>query len=406
MPARPARKKNAAIAIDSSSDEENMAPNEKSPATKNPPPTPENNASNNQNPSSAATRTTNSAPTSEGGQALAQLDKQVQFQDEEEEATFRPTMFLETVGVSKQDIQKLMINGYTTVDAIAYTTKKDLCKINGLSENKIEKILAECMKICPGGFETASSIHQRRATLVQLSTGSQQLDKLLQGGIETGSLTEVFGEFRTGKTQLFHQLAVTCQLPIDMGGGEGRCLWIDTENTFRPERIVQIAQRYGLNPKAAMDNIAVATAQNTDIQLKYLEEAAAVMSSQRYSLLIVDSATALYRTDFIGRGELAARQQHLALFLRRLQRLCDVFGVAVVISNQVVATVDGMAVGDNKKPIGGNIMAHASTTRLYFKKGRAETRICKIYDSPCLPEGDARFAISTKGIVDCADEDD
>jgi len=239
-----------------------------------------------------------------------------------------------------------------------------------------------------------------------LSTGSQALDKLLQGGIETGSLTEIFGEFRTGKTQLFHQLSVTCQLPIDMGGGEGRCLWIDTENTFRPERIVQIAQRYGLNPKAAMDNIAVATAQNTDIQLKYLEEAAAVMSSQRYSLLIVDSATALYRTDYRGRGELADRQQHLALFLRRLQRLCDVFGIACVISNQVVADPGGMGIGDNKKPIGGNIMAHASTTRLYFKKGRAETRICKIYDSPCLPEGEARFAISTKGIMDCAEEDD
>ena len=140
-----------------------------------------------------------------------------------------------------------------------------------------------------------------------------------------------------------------------------------------------------------------------------LEEAAAVMSCQRYSLLIVDSATALYRTDYNGRGELAARQQHLALFLRRLQRLCDVFGIACVISNQVVAQVDGMGMGDTKKPkkpIGGNIMAHASTTRLYFKKGKADTRICKIYDSPCLPEGDARFAISTKGIVDCSNDDD
>ena len=190
-----------------------------------------------------------------------------------------------------------------------------------------------------------------------------------------------------------------------MGGGEGRCIWIDTENTFRPERVVQIAQRYGLNPKEAMDNIAVAQAQNTDIQLSYLEEAAAMMASQRYALLVVDSATALYRTDYMGRGELAARQQHLALFLRRLQKLCDVFGVAVVITNQVVAQVDGMAVGETKKPIGGHLMAPASTTRLFFKKGKAETRVCKIYDSPCLPEGEAIFAISTKGIVDAKSDD-
>merc|ERR1712168_1662659 len=128
------------------------------------------------------------------------------------------------------------------------------------------------------------------------------------------------------------------------------------------------------------------------------------MASQRYALLVVDSATALYRTDYIGRGELAARQQHLAIFLRRLQKLCDVFGIAVVVTNQVVANVDGM-MGETKKPIGGNIMAHASTTRLNFKKARAETRICKIYDSPCLPEGEAIFAISTKGIVDAIDDD-
>jgi len=327
-------------------------------------------------------------------------------ENEDEELAFRPISFLENVGISKQDIARLTQNGYTTVDAIAYQTKKELSKINGLSDVKVDRILKEALKICPHGFETATSYHQRRSHLVQLSTGSQALDKLLQGGIETGSITEIFGEFRTGKTQLLHQLAVTCQMPIDMGGGEGRCIWIDTEMTFRPERIVQIAQRYGLNPKEAMDNIAVAQAQNTDIQSAYLQEAAAMMASQRYALLIVDSATALYRTDYQGRGELAARQQHLALFLRKLQRLCDVFGIAVVITNQVVANVDAMVIGDNKKPIGGHIMAHASTTRLYFKKSKNEIRICKIYDSPCLPEGDAKFAISTKGIVDVVDEDD
>lgn len=347
-----------------------------------------------------------SVTTTEGDQALQQLDKeQNKENEEEEEVAFRPVQHLETVGISKQDVTKLMSNGYTTVDSVAYATKRDLLKVNGLSENKIERILKEAIKICPHGFETATTYHQRRATLIQLSTGSAELDKLLQGGIETGSITEIFGEFRTGKTQLLHQLAVTCQLPIDMGGGEGRAIWIDTENTFRPERIVQIAQRYNLNPKEALDNIAVAQAPNTDIQLDYLQEAGAMLAAQRYAIVIVDSATALYRTDYMGRGELAARQQHLALFLRRLQRLCDIFGVAVVISNQVVADPSGIGMGDNKKPIGGNIMAHASTTRLYFKKARAEQRICKIYDSPCLPEGECKFAISTKGIVDCADED-
>lgn len=155
-----------------------------------------------------------------------------------------------------------------------------------------------------------------------------------------------------------------------------------------------------------LDNIAYARAYNSDHQTALLNQASAMMAESRYALLIVDSATALYRTDFSGRGELSARQMHLARFLRTLLRLADEFGVAVLISNQVVAQVDGasaMFAADPKKPIGGNIMAHSSTTRLYLRKGRGETRICKIYDSPCLPESEAMFAILPDGVGDGAE---
>lgn len=232
------------------------------------------------------------------------------------------------------------------------------------------------------------------------------MDGILSGGIETGSITEIFGEFRTGKTQLCHTLCVTCQLPLDDGGGEGKALYIDTEGTFRPERLVSIAERYGLAPEQVLDNVAYARAYNSDHQSKLLIQASAMMAESRFALLIVDSATALYRSDFSGRGELSARQMHLSRFLRSLLRLADEFGVAVVVTNQVVANVDGAASmfgGDTKKPIGGHIMAHASTTRLYLRKGRGETRICKIYDSPCLPEAEAMFAILPNGIGDAKD---
>ena len=228
---------------------------------------------------------------------------------------------------------------------------------------------------------------------------------MLQGGIETGSITEMFGEFRTGKTQLCHTLAVTCQLPVDQGGGEGKCLYIDTEGTFRPERLLATAERFGLSGQDVLDNVAYARAYNSDHQMQLLTQASCMMSESRYALLIVDSATALFRTDYSGRGELSARQMALAQFLRMLLRLADEFGVAVVITNQVVAQVDGgaMFAADPKKPIGGNIMAHSSTTRLSFRKGRGETRICKIYDSPCLPESECVFAINEDGVGDAKD---
>jgi DNA repair protein RAD51 len=215
----------------------------------------------------------------------------------------------------------------------------------------------------------------------------------------------MFGEFRTGKTQLCHTLAVTCQLPIDQGGGEGKCLYVDTEGTFRPERLIQTAERYGLNGEDVLNNVAYARAYNSEHQMQLLTLAAGMMAESRYALLIIDSATALFRTDYSGRGELSARQMALAQFLRMLLRLADEFGVAVVVTNQVVAQVDGAAMfaADPKKPIGGNIMAHASTTRLSLRKGRGETRICKIYDSPCLPESEAMFAINADGIGDAKD---
>ncbi|EDN06873.1 DNA repair protein RAD51 [Histoplasma mississippiense (nom. inval.)] len=270
-----------------------------------------------------------------------------------------PLTALEGVnGLTARDIKLVIDGGYHTIESVAYTPKRMLEQIKGISEQKATKILAE---------------------------GSKQLDTLLAGGIETGSITEIFGEFRTGKSQICHTLAVTCQLPFDMGGGEGKCLYIDTEGTFRPTRLLAVAQRYGLVGDEVLDNIAYARAYNSDHQLQLLNQASQMMC------------------------ELSSRQNHLAKFMRKLRTLADEFGIAVVITNQVVAQVDGgpsaMFNPDPKKPIGGNIIAHASTTRLSLKKGRGETRICKIYDSPCLPESDCLFAINEGGIGDPSPKD-
>lgn len=310
-------------------------------------------------------------------------------------------------GITDGDVKKLQEAGLHTIEAVAYTPRKLLLAIKGISENKADKILMEAYKLIPMGFTTASEFHVKRSEIIQLTTGSKEFDKLLQGGIETGSITELFGEFRTGKTQLCHQLAVTCQLPIDMGGGEGKALYIDSEGTFRPERLLAIAERYGLSGSDVLDNVAYARAYNTDHQTQLLLQASAMMTDTRYALIIIDSATSLYRTDYSGRGELSERQMHMGKFLRTLQRIADEFGVAVVITNQVVSDVGGASMfgggGDAKKPIGGNIMGHASTTRLSFRKGKGDSRIVKVYDSPSLPESECTFSISPEGIIDTKD---
>lgn len=321
----------------------------------------------------------------------------------DEKSAYTSIEELKTVGISASDVSKLSEAGYNTVQSLAFAPRKELLEVKGFSDAKVDKLIKEAAKLVPMGFVSATSYHTKRAEVCYLSTGSSELDKLLNGGIESGSITEIFGEFRTGKTQLCHTLAVTCQLPVENGGGGGKCLYIDTEGTFRTERFIPIAEKLGLDPNTVMENISYARAYNSDHQNNLLLHASAMMTENKYSLLIVDSATALYRTDYSGRGELGARQIHLARFLRSLTNLAETYGIAVVITNQVVASVDGAAAmfnADPKKPIGGNIIAHASTTRLYLRKGRGNTRICKIYDSPCLPESETVFAITDGGIAD------
>lgn len=181
-------------------------------------------------------------------------------------------------------------------------------------------------------------------------------------------------------------------------------IYVDTEGTFRPQKLVAIAERFQMNPEEVLENVICARAHNSEQQLELLTDAAALMSESRFALMVVDSATALYRTDYSGRGELSERQMHLAQFLRQLTRLAEEYGIAVVITNQVVANPDGMSFAkDATKPIGGNIIAHASTTRLKFKKGRGDNRVCVVYDSPTLPESECAFSVGPAGIEDAKD---
>lgn len=308
---------------------------------------------------------------------------------------------LEGNGITSSDINKLKAANFYTILAVANATLRQLSTVKGISENKAQKIQEAAYQLVDMGFTTAEAFFVQQEQLITITTGSKSLDTLLHGGIETGALTELYGEFRTGKSQLCHQLAVTCQLPIDMGGGEGRCLFIDCEGTFRAERVFSIAERYGLDPHEAMRNIAVARSKNNEHLLKLLDSAQQMMAQTRFVIVIIDSIMAQLRVDFQGRGELSERQMRLSAILKKLRGLADEFGVAIVYTNQVVAQVDGMSFApDPKKPIGGNILAHASTTRLQFKKARGELRTCRVCDSPCLPESDCQFGIYENGIDD------
>lgn len=335
-------------------------------------------------------------------QAHRAANAEVQDSIEDENVPFVNIEELQNHGVNAGDIKKLKLAGIHTITGVLMQTKKMLVSIKGISEGKVDKIIEACAKISSGLFVTGFEQLSKRQSVIRISTGSKALDTLLGGGIETQSITEAFGEFRTGKSQLAHHLCVTSQLPKAQGGGNGKVAYIDTEGTFRPERIGPIAERYGLEPNEVLENIVYGRAFTHEHQNALITAIASKMVEERFALLIVDSMMALFRVDFTGRGELADRQQALGQTLSKLIKIAEEFNVAVYITNQVTADPGNTCVfmADPKKPIGGNVIAHASTTRLYLRKGRGEQRICKIFDSPCLPEGEATFAIDPTGIID------
>lgn len=327
----------------------------------------------------------------------------------EAEDTFQDIELLQNHGINMADIKKLKAAGICTVKGIQMVTKKKLCNIKGLSEAKVDKMKEAVIKVCGAnsGFRTALQQSQCRKNIFRISTGSMELNKLLGGGLESMAITEVFGEFRTGKTQLSHTLCVTTQLPGEGGFTGGKIIYIDTENTFRPDRLRPVADRYNLDQEAVLDNVLYARAYTSEQQMELLDFVCAKFHEEPgvFKLLIVDSLMALFRVDFSGRGELAERQQSLAQMLSKLQKISEEYNVAVLVTNQMTsdpgATMSFQA--DPKKPIGGNIVAHASTTRISLRKGRGELRIAKIYDSPDLPESEATFAITAGGLDDAKD---
>lgn len=327
-----------------------------------------------------------------------------ELSDQEEESFYQDIDLLQNHGINVADIKKLKSAGICTIKGVQMTTRRKMCQIKGISEAKMEKIKEAAAKLANAGFVTALIYSDMRKMVFRISTGSSELDKLLGGGIESMSITEVFGEFRTGKTQLSHTLCVTAQLPGANGYTGGKVIFIDTENTFRPDRLREIADRFNLDQNAMLDNVLYCRAYTSEHQYELMDCVAAKFHEEPgvFKLMIIDSIMALFRVDFCGRGELADRQQKLAQMLSRLQKLSEEFNVAVFITNQMTAdpgaTMSFQA--DPKKPIGGHILAHASTTRISLRKGRGETRIAKIYDSPDLPENEATFAVTTGGIAD------
>lgn len=302
-------------------------------------------------------------------------------------------------GIGEVTAEKLRQKGYGDFTALAAASPHDLAEAGEFGVETAKKAIEAAKEGLDVGYETADKVFERRKSIIRISTGSKNLDELLGSGIETCAITECYGRFSSGKTQVGFQLAVNVQKPTEDGGVGGKVLFIDSESTFRPERIVQIAEAAGLNPEDVLKNIIIARAENSDHQMILIDKAEEVIVANNIKLIIVDSLTSHFRADYVGRGALGDRQQKLNKHIHVLQRLADKHNLAVYITNQVMDD-PGMLFGDPTKPIGGHVLAHMSTYRVYLRKGKEDKRIARLVDSPNMPEGEAVFRVTPGGLTD------
>lgn len=300
-------------------------------------------------------------------------------------------------GVGAATAQKLKDAGYADLMAVAVASPGEVIEATGITEAIARKMIQAARDSMEMGFETGDVILKKRERVIKIKSGSDEFDKLLGGGFETGAIVECFGEFSSGKTQLAHALAVNSQKQEK----DSVVFYIDTENTFRPERVKEIAKGANLNPEKTLSSIKVARAYNSDHQMLLAEKIGEIIKKDNLDvkLVIVDSLTAHFRAEFIGRGTLAERQQKLNKHMHTLLKLADTYNLCVYVTNQVMAKPD-IFFGDPTQAIGGHIVAHASTFRVYLRKGKKGSRVAKLIDSPSLPDGEASFYVDTSGIKD------
>ncbi len=304
-------------------------------------------------------------------------------------------------GIGPAVAAKLESAGIFDLMALAVSSPATISDAAGVSPAVARKAIGAARDLLDLGFQDGSEFAKKRENVSYITTGSKNLDELLGGrGIESRAITEAFGAFGSGKTQLGSTLAVRVQLPVEQGGANGKCVFIDTEGTFRPGRIKQIAEAMGANSEKVLKNILVARAFNSDHQMLLLEKVTEMIKSgEPIKLMIIDSLTAHFRAEFSGRGQLADRQQKLNRYMHDLMKLAETYNLAIYVTNQVMAN-PAQLFGDPTTAIGGNIVGHASTYRMYLRRGKQGSRVAKLIDSPNLPDNEAVYFVTEAGVTD------
>lgn len=332
-------------------------------------------------------------------------------------------------GVGPATADDLIDAGFTRFQDIAVAGVGQLTADTSLGDSKAQSIINAAREAADiGGFTNGNEALEARKNIGKITTGHDEIDEIMKGGFEEQAITELFGQHKAGKSQFTHQMAVNVQLPPEHGGTGKRAVFIDTEDSYRPERIMEMV--HGLDDEviqACMDRDGVdgtpddedamqeickiflsridnATARNTNMQLMMVKKAKEIVEEYRdtdfpVGLLIVDSIISHFRAEYIGRGKLAQRQQKLTQHIDDITEFATVNEATVLIANQVMSNPDQFF-GDPTKPAGGNVIAHRSTFRVKLREGKGDKKVFMLEDAPNLADGQTTYTVTGDGIMD------
>ena len=306
-----------------------------------------------------------------------------------------------------EELRNRLQEQFPSLIALAATPPDEIVKRCEISKSSAVRAVNQARKLI-GMTQptTAAVLLEKELERPRITTSSQQLDEILGGGITVGAITEFSGAFATGKTQISFQLCLNVQRTIEEGGLEGKALFIDTENTFAPTRVAEMSYSFTENPSTYLQNIYISRAFNSDHQIQIVEKADNVIEKNNIRLIIIDSMASHFRAEFPGKENLPRRQQALMAHAETLQRIAEVYALAVVTTNQILSNPDNLFSGiDNIEPALGFAWGHRPTHRILLRKSRGTARIARIFDSPELAEREAVYHITPQGIRDEASLD-
>lgn len=305
-------------------------------------------------------------------------------------------------GVGEATAEKIFDGGYYSIMDVAVASVGSFTESTAITDATAIKIISGARKMVDlGDSRTALEMLEEDKNIPKLSTGVKELDMAMQGGLTPGLITQIYAEGGLGKTQWAKTIATIATRPVEEGGLDTDVLYIDTEGTFRPNRVKQIAEARGFDVGKTLSRIHTWTARTTAEQILLVQDEIKKKSAELggCKLVIIDSLMTRFRGEFTGRGKLGERQNLINKHMFDLLSFARANNAVILVTVPVSANPDAFF-GNMAMPTGGNIVKHNSAYVLNIRRAKQGKVVLRVEKAPDLPMTEVLGQVKDSGMSD------